>query len=262
MTNMEDNLSPSVITDNLTTQFVGRRVLYYPKLASTMDVAKRQAYRGAVEGTVVFTGEQTAGRGRIKRVWLSPRGSIALSLILRPDMTHLPSLMMLASLAVVRSIEMVTGLKSQIKWPNDVLLRGKKVAGILIENDWQGDSLRSAIIGIGINVNLRTADFPEIKSLATSLYDELGREVSQLALVRQWLVEVERLYLTRLAGGAIYEDWRDNLVTLGKPVRLTSERMTVEGIAESVARDGSLLLRLPDGRLTRVIAGDVTLRLM
>jgi len=252
--------SPASITNNLETRFVGQRVIYYPSLASTMEVAKQEALKGAAEGTVIIADEQTAGKGRIKRVWLSPKGSIALSVILYPSVAYLPSLIMLASLAVIHSIEAVTGLKSQVKWPNDVLINGKKVCGVLIESNVRGDIVDYAIIGIGVNVNLRLYDFPEIQPTATSLSDELGRDVSRLDVIRCLLVEIERLYLALPAGGSIYEEWRDSLVTLGRRVQVKSGETIYEGIAESVARDGSLLLRHSDGSLSKIIAGDVTLR--
>jgi len=255
-----DSLSAASITSELETRFVGQRVIYYPSLTSTMEVARREAQQGAAEGTVIIADEQTAGRGRLRRVWLSPRGSIALSIILYPSLSHLPSLIMLASLAVVHSIEAVTGLKSQTKWPNDVLVNGRKVCGILIESDVQGNAVNYAIIGIGINANLRLADFPEILPIATSLSDEMGRDVSRLSIIRCLLVETERVYLALSAGGSIYEEWRDSLVTLGRRVRVKTGEAIYEGVAESVARDGSLLLRGPDGSLTRIVAGDVTLR--
>jgi len=257
---MLETLSAAAITKDLETRFVGQRVLYYPSLTSTMEVARREAQQGAAAGTVIVADEQTAGKGRLKRTWLSPRGSLALSIILYPSLAYLPSLIMLASLAVVHSIEAVTGLKSQIKWPNDVLLNGRKVSGILIENDVQGNTVNYSIIGIGINVNLKLADFPEIQPIATSLSDELGRDVSRLTVIRHLLVEIERLYLALSAGGSIYQEWQARLVTLGKRVRATTGETIYEGIAESVARDGSLLLRGSDGRLTRIVAGDVTLR--
>jgi len=257
---MGDSLSAASITSELETRFVGQRVIYYPSLTSTMGVARREARQGAAEGTVIITDEQTAGRGRLGRVWLSPRGSIALSIILYPSLSHLPSLIMLASLAVVHTIEAVTGLKSQTKWPNDVLVNGRKVCGILIESDVQGDAVNYAIIGIGINANLKLADFPEIPPIATSLSDELGRDVSRLSIIRCLLVETERVYLALSAGGSIYEEWRDSLVTLGRRVRVKTGEAIYEATAESVARDGSLLLRGPDGNLTRIVSGDVTLR--
>lgn len=255
-----DNLSSDVITTGLETRFVGQKVIYYPSLPSTMDVARQEARRGAPEGTMVLADKQTAGRGRLNRAWLSPEGSLALSVILYPGLASLPSLIMLASLAVVHAIEQTTGLKAAIKWPNDVLINGRKVCGILIESNVQGNKVNYAIIGIGININLRLADFAEIRPIATSLSDELGREVSRLDVVRCLLVEIERLYLELSRGESIYEEWRDRLLTLGRRVRATSGDTVYEGIAESVARDGSLRLRGSDGSLTAIVAGDVTLR--
>ena len=257
---VENKLSPASITSNLGTHFIGQGVIYYPSLTSTMEVARQEAQLGAVEGTVVIADEQTVGRGRIKRVWLSPKGIIALSIILYPSVVNLPSLIMLASLAVVHSIEAVTGLKSQVKWPNDVLVNGRKVCGILIESSVRRNIVDYAIIGIGVNVNLRLSDFPEILSTATSLSAELGRDVSRLGIIQRLLVEVERLNLVLQAGGSIYEEWRDSLVTLGRRVRAKSGKTVYEGIAESVARDGSLLLRRLDGSLSKIVAGDATLR--
>ena len=256
---MGNGLSPASITEGLATRFIGQRVIYFRRLASTMEVARWEAQQGAVEGTVIIAEEQTAGRGRIRRAWLSPKGSIALSIILYPDVAYLPSLIMLASLAVVHSIRAVTGLKSEIKWPNDVLINGRKVCGILIESDARGDMVDYAIIGIGINVNLKLFDFPQISQTATSLSDELGRDVSRLDMIRYLLVEVESSYLSLQAGGSVYEEWRDNLVTLGKRVHVTWGETVYEGIAESVARDGILLLRQSNGSLTRIVAGDITL---
>jgi len=253
-------LSPTAITDNLGTRFIGQRVIYYPSLTSTNDVAKQKAQQGAKEGTAIVAGEQTAGRGRMKRGWLSPRGSIALSIILYPELAYLSSLIMVASLGVAHCVEKVAGLKPEIKWPNDVLINGKKVCGILIESEVKGKRADYAIIGIGINVNLKPADFPEIPPLATSLSHELGKEVSQLVMVRCLLAEIESLYLALPSGDAVYHEWRYSLVTLGKKVRVSSEETTLEGIAESVASDGSLLLRQSDGSLTKIVAGDVTLR--
>jgi len=236
-----NDLSPASITDNLGTSFIGQRVLCFPRLASTMDVARQEAQQGAAEGTVIIAGEQTEGRGRVKRPWLSPEGNIAL-------------------LAVAHTIEAVTGLKPQVKWPNDILVNGKKVCGILTEGKVKGSRVAYSAIGIGINVSLQIADVPEISVTATSLNDELGRNVSRLDVVRHLLVEIERLYLTLPDGESIYEEWRDRLVTLGKRVQVESGGGILEGIAESVDRSGALLIRRSDGASTRIAAGDVTLR--
>jgi len=255
----KNSLSPASITRGLETRFIGQRVVYHPRLASTMEAARQEARLGAEEGTVVVAGEQTGGRGRMGRIWLSPEGNIALSIILYPDLAHLPSLIMLASLAVVHGIEAVTGLKAQISWPNDVLIDGRKVCGILVESDVRRGAVAYAVIGIGMNVNLRAADFPEILSSATSLSDEVGGEVSLAGMIRQVFIEIERLYLTLQAGGSVYQEWRDSLVTLGRKVRASSGSISYEGIAESVDKDGGLLLRRSDGSLIKVIAADVTL---
>ncbi|MFC1918440.1 biotin--[acetyl-CoA-carboxylase] ligase [Chloroflexota bacterium] len=258
--NREDDLSPAAVTMDLETRFVGQRVLCYPSVTSTNELAKQQARQGASEGTVVIADEQIGGKGRLKRTWLTPRGNIAFSVILYPSLSCLPSLIMLASLAVVHGIKAATGLNSQIKWPNDVLVNGKKVCGILIENDVQGNAVSHSVIGIGINVNLKLADFPEIQSVATSLSEESGKDISRLKVVRCLFVEMERLYQSLLAGGSLYQEWRGSLVTLGERVRVRTGETTYEGIAESVTSDGGLLLRSLDGSLKKIVAGDVTLR--
>ncbi len=257
---MVKNLSPSAITRGLKTNFIGQKVIYYPRLPSTMDAARQEARRGAKEGTVIIAGEQTGGRGRLKRTWLSPPGNIALSIILYPDIASLPYLVMIASLAVVHSIETVTGLKTQIKWPNDILIGGKKVCGILIENEVRGNRVACASIGIGINVDLKVSDFIEISTTATSLNKESDSVVLGTKIIRSLLTELERLYLALKAGEPIYEAWRNRLATLGKKVKVKSGRHTLEGTAEAVDESGALRLRHADGTLTRVIAGDVSLR--
>ena len=256
----EDSLSANTIMEGMETRFIGRKVLYFPSVTSTNEIAKQEARQGTDEGTVIITDEQTGGRGRLKRAWLTPEGNIALSIILYPDISCLPSLIMLASLAVVHSIEETTDLKSQIKWPNDVLINGKKVCGILIESDVQGNNVNYVVIGIGINTNLRLSEYPEIQLTATSLYNELGREVPRLSVVRHLLTQIERLYLIISTGRSIYEEWRGKLVTLGKSIRVTTGEAVYEGVAESAAQDGSLILRGLDGKLNKIVAGDVTLR--
>jgi BirA family biotin operon repressor/biotin-[acetyl-CoA-carboxylase] ligase len=257
---MGSDLSPELITTGLKTKFIGKNVLYLPVTNSTMDVAREEAKRGAPEGTVVIAEEQTAGRGRLNREWVTPSdGAIALSVLLYPDVKTLPYLIMVASLAVVESIRLTTGLTARIKWPNDVLLGGKKVAGILIENSFRGGTIAS-VIGIGINVNLRVIELPEIAKTATSLFDVKGEKVARLAVVRALFEAMESLYGSTRKGDSVFVAWRENLVTLGKPVRVTSPQSVQDGVAESVNADGSLMLRKPDGTLIKIVAEDVTLR--
>lgn len=253
-------LPPESIKSGLNTHIIGREILFYPSVTSTNDVAQEKARHRLPEGTVVIASTQTAGKGRLKRKWNSPEGTLAYSVILYPSVSRLPSLIMIASLSVVYAIKAITGIQAQIKWPNDVLIDGKKVCGILIENRLKGNNVDYAVIGIGINANVNPAAYPEIAATATSLSIETGREIALVPLIQQLLIEMDKLYSPVLNEKKIFEEWRDNLITLGKNVRATSGDIVINGIAESVDADGSLLVRQPDGNIIPVFQGDVTLK--
>ena len=257
---MKDEPCPIPLPGNLKTRLMGRKVLYYPSLPSTMKVGREAAQQGAVEGTLVLAGQQTSGKGRLGRSWVSPPGNLSLSLVLRPTLRQLPRLTILAALAVAHAIERVTGLEPRLKWPNDVLLRGKKVCGILVESQTSGHSVAYAVVGVGLNVNLDPSAYPDIAEIATSLRAEAGRDVSPSQVLEAFLEETERLYLALQRGEPIHEEWRRRLETLGKEVRVTWGDEVEEGLAEGVDDDGNLLLRRPDGKLAVIAAGDVTLR--
>jgi BirA family biotin operon repressor/biotin-[acetyl-CoA-carboxylase] ligase len=256
----EKPFSAADITKSLNTRFIGQRVLYYPELDSTMLAARREALWGAQAGTVILADRQTAGKGRLQRTWLSPPGCLAFSVILKPNLAYLPSLVMLASLGVVYAIRAVTGLRPLIKWPNDVLINEKKVCGILIENDIRNNLLHHAVIGIGINVNLRLLDFPEITTTATSLSDQLGIEFSRQDLLCRCLTEMDTLYQLLPDTDYLLRQWQKNMVTIGQKVQVTWGDKIVTGIAESVTPSGNLLLRPGEGKLIEIMAGDVTLQ--
>ena len=249
------DLIPFRIIEGLNTRCVGQEIVYYPTIPSTMDAAREKARHGALEGTVIIAGEQTAGRGRLMREWISPQGNIALSIILKPDIVSLPYLIMVASLAAARSIFNVTRQKAQIKWPNDVLIGGKKVCGILIENELKGNKVDFSVIGIGINTNPKVVENTEIIETATSLDDTVRVE-----LIQALLTEFENLYSTLPDGKAIFDKWRNRLVTIGKKVKATWGPEVITGIAEDVDETGALTIRGEDGKLTKVVAGDVTLK--
>lgn len=254
-----DNLSINQLQLNLHTMCIGREISYYPTLPSTMDTARDKARHGSPEGTVIIAGEQTAGRGRLMRSWISPEGNIALSIILRPKTAYLPYLVMIASLAAAQSINTVTGQKAQIKWPNDVLIDGKKVCGILIENELKGNKVVFAVIGIGINTNLKVSEHLDISESAASLKTSRDTDLSA-AVMKSLFTGFDRLYAQLPDGKPIFKDWRSQLVTLGKNVRAAWGKDVISGTAEDVDESGALWIRDANGTLMKVVAGDVTLK--
>jgi BirA family biotin operon repressor/biotin-[acetyl-CoA-carboxylase] ligase len=257
---MTARFSAKALRESLTTSFVGRRLEYRAALGSSQDLARELAQAGAAEGTVVLAGRQTAGRGRLDRSWISPRGGLYFTVILRPAAEHLKALVIIAALAVARAIERLTGLQTSLKWPNDVLVAGRKLSGILSESELVGEGVSYALVGMGVNVNADMAAYGEAAPSATSVMMELGREVSREALAAGILNEFEGLYLAAQAGEAIDQEWRARLSTLGKEVRVRFGEQVEEGLAEDVDSDGSLILRRANGSRVTIAAGDVTLR--
>jgi BirA family transcriptional regulator, biotin operon repressor / biotin---[acetyl-CoA-carboxylase] ligase len=235
-------------------------VWHFLTVPSTNDLAKDLARRGYPEGMVLLAETQSAGRGRLGRVWESPPGTgIYLSLLLRPPLppTELPKLTLTAAVAVVEALEEVTALNIGIKWPNDILFGGKKLGGILTEMETESDQMSHVILGVGLNIN--TQEFPEhLASLATSL-GCTGRIYSRLAIVRAFLNAMDRWYSTFLERGfePILMAWHRNAETLGKPVRVKLGSREVSGLALDVAPDGALLVEKPDGEVEKIISGEI-----
>ena len=245
----------------LSGRVVGRRIDFHMRLPSTMDEARRLAEAGEAEGTVVVAEEQTAARGRFDRTWISPVGAnLAFSVILRPDPDRLPQANMAATLAVSRAVEQTSGLTPSIKWPNDIRLGGRKVAGILVESVVHGGDAAYVVAGIGLNVNFDTSSSPEIASTATSIMIESGRMADRGKVLRLTLESFDDLYRTVSRGGSLTEEWAAGLETLGRHVRVEWKEFVVEGCAESVDEYGNLLLRTADGSTFTASAGEVTLQ--
>src|SRR6266540_3172458 len=214
-------LNRAAVEQRLVTRFVGRRLLYFTSTTSTMDVARAEAEAGAPEGTVVFAEEQTRGRGRFDRAWVSPAGkNLYLTVVMRPRLDRLRSLGIVAPLAVALAVEDSTGLAPRIKWPNDVLIDGRKLSGILIESEISGSAVKWALVGPGINVNFDIEQSPEIAPIATSVKRELGREISREELLAAFLNNFEALYEAALQGDTVFQEWRNRLDTLGREVRV------------------------------------------
>jgi len=246
-----------IVLKGLKTTIVGCDILHYRTLPSTMDFAKKLAGEGVREGTVVLCDEQTEGRGRQGRKWFaSTSSSILLSVVFRPTLGQLPQINMLGSLSIVRAIERLTKIKSTVKWPNDVLIDGSKVAGILMENVLQGEALQGAILGVGLNVSLDVSSYPEISSIATSLSVQAGRDFNRDDILRTLLEEMDTLYQAVKRNEDVYHRWLPHVETLGKTVRIKSGRSEEEGLAESINPDGSITLRRADGSLVTIASGE------
>lgn len=239
-----------------------RDVVYQPVLASTNSEALERARAGAAEGTLILTDEQPAGRGRVGRSWRSlPRQQVLLSLVLRPSFPpHF--LVMAASLAVARAIEASTSLSPTIKWPNDVLVDGAKVCGILIETSSDSQRQPFAVLGIGLNVNGSLAGDPELAGRATTLAEAAHHPLDRETLAAELLLELADLYARLSASAAerqgVRAAWRTRLDTLGRQVSIAQGHGEVRGVAEDVDGDGALLVRTGDGERVAITWGDVS----
>ncbi|MDI3533761.1 MAG: BirA family transcriptional regulator [Thermosediminibacterales bacterium] len=259
-----DLLLPEQIKSKLNADFMGKKIFYYDTVTSTNDEAKRIASLGFDEGTVVIAEQQTGGRGRRGRCWLSPKHEgIWVSIILKPSISpvNAPKLTMLAAVSIVKAIKEVTGLSTGIKWPNDILYNNKKIVGILTELSAEIDLINYIILGMGINVN--TESFPdELKEIATSLKIETGKKVDRVKLLCRLLELFEQDYKEFLEAGFsnILNKWRKYSITLGKKVRVIGLDTSLEGEAVDVTDDGALIIKKPDGNTVEVLSGDVSIR--
>ncbi len=256
---MPVNVVSATLRGGLFTRVVGKRLIFFQEIPSTMDEASRLAQEGADEGTVVVAGTQTAGRGRQGRNWLSRQGNLYLSIIFRPTLEVLPMLSILAGVAAVRAIRKTTRLEPGIKWPNDIMLGGKKTGGILVESVVQGDQVSQAILGIGLNVGLDAQNEGQIATLATAINLESGRTVPPEDVLRQLLHDLDNLYIQSTHGGSPLPEWEAMLETLGQPIEATWRNEVFTGLAEGIDDLGNLQLRLEDGQLMTLTAGDVSL---
>jgi len=226
-----------------------------------MDEARQLAQEGEPEGTVVIAEEQTSGRGRFDREWISPPGlNLSFSVLLRPTTDQLPCMNMAATLAVADAVAELAGTTPTIKWPNDVRVDRKKISGILIETSLDSSTLAFAIVGIGLNVNLDPSGHDEIASIATSLFRETGYEVDRTMALRLVLERLDDLYAEVRAGRSLTAEWSSRLDTLGKSVQVQWRDRMLEGRADSVDEQGNLVLVQPDGTTITVTAGEVTLQ--
>jgi BirA family transcriptional regulator, biotin operon repressor / biotin---[acetyl-CoA-carboxylase] ligase len=246
------------------TRVVGREIHVFQETTSTNDVAARLARGGAEEGAVVFAESQTKGRGRMGRAWISPAGQgLWFTVLLRPDIPpqETTQLTVAAATALSRAVTLQTGLTPEIKWPNDLLIRGRKIAGILTEMRAELDRVQEVLLGIGVNVNFAADDIPDaLRRIATSLKIETGQKVNRAELAVAMLRELDRDYQAVMEGqfARLAEQWEERCSTLGRQVAIRYGDRVIRGRAESLDDDGALLVRGAHGHLERIVGGDVT----
>jgi BirA family transcriptional regulator, biotin operon repressor / biotin---[acetyl-CoA-carboxylase] ligase len=261
-----DRVSGEEINPGLKTRSIGKVIKYIESVPSTQKIAHTLAQEGAEEGTTVIAEEQTEGRGRLLRSWYSPKGTgIWMSIILRPQLPpqRAPQFTLIAAVAVVQAIEEVCGLSPEIKWPNDILLNGRKVTGILTELQAEADKINSIIIGIGMNVNQSAADFPEeLKSLASSLALEKEEKISRVKLIQKVMEKLELYYNLYMEKGftPLKLLWESYAISIGRQITARTITGSIHGKALGINDDGVLMIEDGEGTIHEVYSADIELR--
>ena len=257
-----DMLLPGEIAAGLATRLIGKKIICFKSIDSTNSAAFRLAEEGAADGTVVIADAQTRGKGRLGREWASPDGvNLYCSVILRPALPPMaaPQLTFLSVIAVARAVEQATSLVPMIKWPNDILIGGKKIAGLLNEMSAETEKVNFIVLGIGVNVNMHPDQFPaELRHPASSLLVEGGEPVNRNSFVRLLLRELDALYdvYLREGYGPIRDEWQSRSQMRGRRVTVTCQDHVISGVVSGIDDIGALILDV-DGREERVLSGDV-----
>ncbi len=230
------------------------RIYYFPEIGSTMDAARELAKKGAKEGTIVIAEVQAHGRGRLNREWLSPKGGIYFTIILRPRISpaYAPRINLMISIAVAVTIKKLFHLTAELKWPNDVLIKGRKVCGVLAEMNAEMDIVNFVNVGIGINAN---TSIPQFEKKSTSLKDALGRKISRKGFLSVLLGEIEQRQ-PRLMEDDLLEEWKKLSATLNKSVRIVAPGEVIVGWAIDIDTTGALIIKQRNGSLKKAMAGD------
>jgi BirA family biotin operon repressor/biotin-[acetyl-CoA-carboxylase] ligase len=256
-----DKLLPAEVRSGLETIILGRDIRYFDTLGSTMDVAFQLGVEGCGEGTVVCAETQTKGKGRLGRGWTSPKGKgVYMSVILRPRLAPADAaqLTLLSAVAVCEVVRDLCGVPAQIKWPNDILVKDKKLAGILTELSAETDRVRFIVVGIGVNINTPLSQLPDH---ATSIKAEKGQKFSRVLFMQEILRSLEKWYhcLNERGFGSVVARWKELSSTLGRRVRLVDPGGEVVGEAVDLDEYGGLIIRRESGVLVKRMSGDVIL---
>ena len=260
---MSDALRPEEIRQQLESSRFGKKIHYFPEIDSTNRLAFKLASEGGEEGEVVLAERQSQGKGRLGRRWFSPPGSnLYLSIILRPrlDPADAPQLTLTSAVALAETVQAFLGHRPAIKWPNDILVGGKKLAGILTESSIDRERLHFIVLGIGVNLNLTAELLPEeLRDIATSLLILTERSVDRNAFAGELIHSLDRCYgeLEQRGFPFIADRWESFFELKGRKVKVEMGDRQLLGTARGIDRDGALIVERADGALERVIAGDV-----
>jgi BirA family biotin operon repressor/biotin-[acetyl-CoA-carboxylase] ligase len=263
LVSVPERIRLDALLESLNKSAFGKSVKVFESVVSTQDTAHEALLAGAPEGTLIVADSQSTGRGRFGRVWHSPLGKgIYMSFLLRPNvpLSQASHMTLLLSVALCRAIRRETGANATIKWPNDILIDGRKVCGILVETFAEADRVKAMIAGVGISANLNQDDFPEeLQAKATSLLAATGNAVNRESLIGAFFEQFESLYAVYLTDGfgPVRGLWEALTSTLHGPVEVTTPQGVVKGIAEGITEDGALLVKDPDGRLHTLYSGDL-----
>ena len=266
LTKSTEKLLPRELERVLTTKWLGREFCYKDTTTSTNDICKQMAAGGSKEGLVCLAEEQSGGKGRLSRGWFSPKGEgLWFSLLLTPKFMpqEASKCTLLAAVAVVKAVNSYAGVEASIKWPNDILLQGKKLVGILTEMNAEFGHINYIVVGIGINVSVPEKTLPtEFRSSAISLQQVAQEKILRTELLAKVLVNFEELYEVVEEKGfrPILDQWRQYASTLGQLVKVVAPEETYQGKAVDIDDDGLLIVAREDGRQTKVLAGDVSIR--
>ena len=261
-----DKLLPNEVLASLKTKWLGHNVIYHTSVNSTNDIAKKAALDNCPNGTIIIAEEQVSGKGRISRGWFSPLSAgVWFSIVLRPPfLPHdAPKFTLLMAVALAKAFDAYPGIKVGIKWPNDILVQGKKIVGILTEMNAEMEAINYIVIGTGINVNVSKEIMPDdIKDKAASLSDFTDKTVDRIKVITAVLKSLEDIYEKTVAEGFAYmfEEWKKYTITLGKTVSVVAPDETFLGVAENIDEMGALLVKRENGVIERVLAGDVSIR--
>lgn len=262
-----DRLFSQEILSRLQTKWLGHSICYRDSVDSSNNLAKMLANEGCADGLLVVAEEQDAGKGRLSRGWISPYAKgIWFSVVLKPPFLpqEASKCTLLAAVAVVKAVNKIAGVQAAIKWPNDILLMGRKLVGILTEMNAEFGHINYVVIGIGINTNTLPEDYPEeVRPLAVSVSEAAAEPFTRVELLCDVLKNMEELYELAVTEGfeTVFEQWRKYSCTLGQQVKVIAPDITYFGTAEDIDEQGLLIVKREDGSYEKVVAGDVSIRL-